>query len=76
MVQVDPSHLQVALSADDAKSVRQTMADGKANVALLDSEGKLEREATNYKLDNRFDPRTARRLVRALVHNKDGRYLP
>lgn len=76
VVQIDPIDLQVALSAEDAEAVRAAMADGKAKVSLLDSDGKPEREATIYKLDNRFDPRTARRLVRALVHNKDGRYLP
>ena len=76
VVQVDPIDLQVALSADDAEAVREAMADGKAKVSLLDADGKPEREATIYKLDNHFDPRTARRLVRALVHNKDGRYLP
>lgn len=76
VAQIDPIDLQLALSADDAEAVRKAMADGKAKVSLLDADGKPEREATIYKLDNHFDPRTARRLVRALVHNKDGRYLP
>ncbi len=76
VVQVDPIDLQVALSADDAEAVREAMSAGKAKVSLLDADGKPEREAKIYKLDNRFDPRTARRLVRALVHNEDGRYLP
>jgi multidrug efflux system membrane fusion protein len=34
------------------------------------------REARIYQLDNRFDPRTARRLVRALLPNHDERFLP
>lgn len=76
VVEVDPIDLQVALSADDAEAVREAMASGKANVTLLDSDGKPVRDAKIYKLDNHFDPRTARRLVRALVHNADGRYLP
>lgn len=76
VVQVDPIDLQVALSAEDAEAVRTAMAKGAAKVVLLDHEGHRERDANIYKLDNRFDPRTARRLVRALVHNPDGRYLP
>jgi hypothetical protein len=33
-----------------------------------------ERQAEIYRLDNRFDPRTARRLVRAWLSNGDERY--
>ncbi|MGH1575226.1 efflux RND transporter periplasmic adaptor subunit [Methylobacterium sp. P31] len=34
------------------------------------------RDAKVYQLDNRFDARTARRLVRALLPNSDERFLP
>ena len=76
VVQVDPVDLQIALSAEDSEAVQEAMGKGMAKVILLNGDGKPEREARIYKLDNHFDPRTARRLVRALVHNADGRYLP
>jgi multidrug efflux system membrane fusion protein len=52
------------------------MKDGSVAVEVLDAEGKPVREAKIYQLDNRFDPRTARRLVRALMPNADERFLP
>lgn len=76
VVQVDPVDLQVALSASDADAVRRAMAAGSATIGIIGDGGEPERSATIYQLDNRFDPRTARRLVRALVHNADERYLP
>lgn len=76
VVQIDPIDVQVALSAQDAEAVRKSMTKGEARVLLLDDNGKVVRDATIYQLDNRFDPRTARRLVRAKINNNDGAYLP
>ncbi|TXN24022.1 efflux RND transporter periplasmic adaptor subunit [Methylobacterium sp. WL9] len=76
VVQVDPIDVQLALSSEDVEAVRQAMHSGAVKVQLLDERRKPVREATIYKLDNRFDPRTARRLVQAKVENKDERYLP
>ncbi|GJE18967.1 efflux RND transporter periplasmic adaptor subunit [Methylobacterium marchantiae] len=76
VVQLDPIDIQMALSAEDSEAVRAAMKDGGITVAVLDAEGKPVREAKIYQLDNRFDPRTARRLVRALMPNDDERFLP
>lgn len=76
VVQVDPIEVQVALSAEDSEAVRAALKENRAFIRILDSQGKPERKATLYKLDNRFDPRTARRLVRAWLPNADERYLP
>ena len=76
VVQIDPIDVQVALSAADAEAVHAALEKKDAKVSLLDEAGKPERDARIYQLDNRFDPRTARRLVRALLPNKDGHYLP
>jgi multidrug efflux system membrane fusion protein len=45
-------------------------------VTILDDKGEPVREAEVYQLDNRFDPRTDRRLVRARIANSDERFLP
>ena len=45
-------------------------------VQLLDVGREPVREATIYRLDNRFDPRTGRRLIQAWLDNADERYLP
>jgi RND family efflux transporter MFP subunit len=76
VVQVDPIEVQVALSSEDSEAVRGALADGKASIAVLSANGQEERQAEIYRLDNRFDPRTARRLVRAWLSNGDERYLP
>ncbi len=52
------------------------MQKGPVTVEVLDEAGKPMRDAKVYQLDNRFDPRTARRLVRALLPNTDERFLP
>ncbi|TNC12307.1 efflux RND transporter periplasmic adaptor subunit [Methylobacterium terricola] len=76
VVQVDPIEVQVALSTEDSEAVRAALKEDRAFIQTLDIQGKPERKATIYKLDNRFDPRTARRLVRAWLPNADERYLP
>ncbi|GJD48295.1 Multidrug resistance protein MdtA [Methylobacterium crusticola] len=76
VVQVDPIEVQVALSAEDSEAVRAALKADHAAVAVLDARKAAERKATIYRLDNRFDPRTARRLVRAWLPNADERYLP
>ena len=76
VVQLDPIDVQVALSSEDSEALREAMRDGPVSVAVLDEGGKPVREAKVYQLDNRFDPRTARRLVRALLPNEDERFLP
>jgi RND family efflux transporter MFP subunit len=76
VVQVDPIEVQVALSTEDSEAVRAALKENRAFIETLDGQGKPERRATIYKLDNRFDPRTARRLVRAWLPNADERYLP
>jgi len=80
VVQVDPIEVQVALSAEDSAAVRDAMADGDGDgdpfVTVLDDGARPERRARVYKLDNRFNPNTARRLVRAWLPNGDERYLP
>jgi multidrug efflux system membrane fusion protein len=76
VVQLDPIDIQMALSAEDSEAIRAAMKTGGVTVAVLDAEGKPVREARIYQLDNRFDPRTARRLVRALMPNADERFLP
>ena len=42
---------------------------------MLGDDEEPGREAEIYKLDNRFDPATARRLIRAKLANADGLYL-
>ncbi|MGX7707652.1 efflux RND transporter periplasmic adaptor subunit [Methylobacterium sp. Gmos1] len=76
VVQVDPIEVQVALSGEDSEAVRAVLKENRAFIQTLDAQGHPERKATIYKLDNRFDPRTARRLVRAWLPNADERYLP
>lgn len=76
VVQLDPIDIQMALSADDSEAIRAAMKAGSVTVEVLDPTGKPVREAKIYQLDNRFDPRTARRLVRALMPNADERFLP
>lgn len=76
VVQLDPIDIQMALSAEDSEAIRAAMTEGSVTVAVLDAQGKPVREAKIYQLDNRFDPRTARRLVRALMPNADERFLP
>ncbi|MFE1600679.1 efflux RND transporter periplasmic adaptor subunit [Methylobacterium sp. ID0610] len=74
VVQVDPIEVQVALSAEDSEAVRTALSKGRASLSVLD--GQTARRAEIDRLDNRFDPRTARRLVRARLANADERYLP
>ncbi|GJD34930.1 Multidrug resistance protein MdtA [Methylobacterium aerolatum] len=76
VVQLDPIDVQMALSSEDSETVREAMQGGPVMVEVLDEAGKPVREARIYQLDNRFDPRTARRLVRALLPNQDERFLP
>lgn len=76
VVQLDPIDVQMALSSEDSETVREAMQGGSVTVEVLDEAGKPVREARIYQLDNRFDPRTARRLVRALLPNRDERFLP
>ncbi len=76
VVQLDPIDIQMALSAEDSEAVRAAAKAGSVTVEVLDVAGKPVREAKIYQLDNRFDPRTARRLVRALMPNGDERFLP
>ena len=76
VVQTDPIDLQMALSAEDSEAIRVALKDGAVTVTLLDERNNPVREAAIYQLDNRFDPRTARRLVRARVENADERFLP
>ncbi|MDP4026940.1 efflux RND transporter periplasmic adaptor subunit [Methylobacterium sp. NEAU 140] len=76
VVQVDPIDVQMALSSEDSEAVREAMQAGPVTVEVLDEAGKPVRAARIYQLDNRFDPRTARRLVRALLPNTDERFLP
>ncbi|MCF4125075.1 efflux RND transporter periplasmic adaptor subunit [Methylobacterium sp. SyP6R] len=76
VVQVDPIEVQVALSAEDSEAVRAALRESRAFIRTLDAQGRPERKATISKLDNRFDPRTARRLIRAWLPNADERYLP
>lgn len=78
VVQVDPIDVQMALSSEDSEAVRKSLTQGNGNVTvrLLDVRRNPEREAKIYRLDNRFDPRTGRRLIQAALENKDERYLP
>lgn len=76
VVETDPIDAQVALSAEDSEAVREALPKGAVHTTLIDAQGKAVRDAEIYKLDNRFDPRTARRLVRARVTNADERFLP
>lgn len=76
VVQVDPIDVQMALSSEDSEALREALQKGEVTVEVLDDAGKPIRTAKIYQLDNRFDPRTARRLVRALMQNEDERFLP
>ncbi len=76
VVQLDPVDVQLALSSEDSETVREAMQGGSVMVEVMDEAGKPVREARIYQLDNRFDPRTARRLVRARLPNPDERFLP
>ncbi len=76
VVQLDPIDVQMALSSEDSEALREAMQKGPVAVEVLDEAGKPIRKARVYQLDNRFDPRTARRLVRALLPNEDERFLP
>ena len=76
VVQVDPIDVQMALSSEDSEAVREALPKGRAKVTLLDVRRNPEREAKIYRLDNRFDPRTGRRLIQAALENGDERYLP
>lgn len=76
VVQTDPIDVQVALSARDSAAVQRAMESGDASVTILEDGSHPEREARIYKLDNRFDPSTSRRLVRAWLENGDERFLP
>lgn len=76
VVQTDPIDVQVALSAADSAAVQRAMEGNGASVTVLEGASHPEREARIYKLDNRFDPGTARRLVRAWLENGDERFLP
>ncbi|WP_331315915.1 efflux RND transporter periplasmic adaptor subunit [Methylobacterium mesophilicum] len=76
VVQLDPIDVQMALSSEDSEALREAMQNGPVSVEVLDEAGKPVRDAKVYQLDNRFDPRTARRLVRALLPNTDERFLP
>ena len=76
VVQVDRIDVQMALSSEDSEAVREALSRNAIKVQLLDVRRNPEREAKIYKLDNRFDPRTGRRLIQALVQNGDERYLP
>ncbi|WP_232628749.1 efflux RND transporter periplasmic adaptor subunit [Methylobacterium sp. Leaf118] len=76
VVQVNPIDVQMALSSEDAEAVRVALAEKRTKVQLLDVRREPVREATIYRLDNRFDPRTGRRLIQAHLENGDERYLP
>ncbi|MCV0387847.1 MAG: efflux RND transporter periplasmic adaptor subunit [Nitrobacter sp.] len=76
VVQLDPIDVQMAFSSEDSEALRRTMTQGKAAVTILDEKGEPVREGEVYQLDNRFDPRTTRRLVRARIANSDERFLP
>ena len=76
VVQVNPIDVQMALSSEDAEAVRVAQGEGRVKVQLLDVGREPVREATIYRLDNRFDPRTGRRLIQAWLDNADERYLP
>ena len=76
VVQVNPIDVQMALSSEDAEAVRVALAEKRTRVQLLDVRREPVAEATIYRLDNRFDPRTGRRLIQAYVENGDERYLP
>ena len=76
VVEVDPIDVQMALSSQDVEAVRGAMEAGEVKVQILDERRAPVRDAVIYRLDNRFDPRTARRLVQARVENRDERFLP
>lgn len=76
LVQIDPIDVQVALSAEASTAVEAALPTGQAALEVLAADGWPATTARIYKLDNRFNPSTARRLVRALLDNADGRFLP
>lgn len=76
VVQTHPIDVQVALAAEASVAVQDAMADGEAALTVVSDGVRRDREARIYKLDNRFNTGTARRLVRALLPNEDERYLP
>ena len=76
VVQTEPIDVQVALSASDSAAVQRAMEVGDPFVTVLPDDAHPERKARIYKLDNRFDPNTSRRLVRAWLENGDERFLP
>ncbi|WP_407519398.1 efflux RND transporter periplasmic adaptor subunit [Methylobacterium oryzisoli] len=76
VVQTQPIEVQIALSAEDSEAVRRALEAEKAFVEVIGGASEPERRAEIYRLDNRFDPRTARRLVRARLANADERFLP
>lgn len=76
VVQTDPVDVQVALSAAHSAAVQRALGKGDASVTVLEDASHPRRDARIYKLDNRFDPATARRLVRAWIENGDERFLP
>ncbi|UHC19081.1 HlyD family efflux transporter periplasmic adaptor subunit [Methylobacterium currus] len=76
VVQVDPIEVEVALSTEDSEAVRAALKENRAFIQTLDTQGQPVRKATIDKLDNRSDPRTAHRLIRAWLPNADERYRP
>ncbi|MFC7478161.1 efflux RND transporter periplasmic adaptor subunit [Dankookia sp. GCM10030260] len=76
LVQIDPIDVQVALSAEASVAVEAALATGQAALEVLAGDGRPAATARIYKLDNRFNSGTARRLVRAMLDNADGRFLP
>ncbi|MFC0409333.1 efflux RND transporter periplasmic adaptor subunit [Roseomonas elaeocarpi] len=78
VAQMDPIEIQVALSSDDLRAL--TAAQGRneqAKILLLGADGKPNgREAEVVKIDNRFNPRTARSLVRSRLGNADASLTP
>lgn len=76
VVQMSPIDVQVALSAEASVAVQDAMAEGEPTLTVVSDGIRQDREARIYKLDNRFNTGTARRLIRALLPNEDERYLP
>lgn len=78
VAQLDPIEVQIAVSSDDMDAVRAGVAGGRQpRFLLLRSDGTpMGREAQITKLDNRFNPRTARLLVRAALPNPNRDLLP
>lgn len=76
VVQTEPIDVQVALSAADSAALQRAMERGDPFITVVEDDAHPERRARIYKLDNRFDRNTARRLVRAWIDNRDERFLP